>query len=321
VKLKTDLKPSPFVPTRARTSHSRPRAAASSARRQQVADSPDHVNDRLLDHVQVIDRLNAPIILQWENMSRNHGLLIVHNIILLNIGAGTGPITLSDIRFPGMAPINTTISAATVASAQAANPGAAQLAVVPVASGRNGVVAPVLVPSALGRSITDQATNSGILVQNQFSGGGFGDIGMQWRNLHVGGRVSVVHNTLAVEPSGEDIGPINIANVVYNSGTLTGGSRPFVHKVIAPPSFFSRLPFFRPDRSNPLPRDPDVVDLATNSGILLGGQFSARGLGHIMLQWRRISVHGPVTVMDNVLSIDTHEHGSGPITVAHVTFA
>jgi hypothetical protein len=279
------------------------------------------VNDKLLDHVQLIDQLNAPIILQWENMTRHHGLLIVNNIILLNLGAGTGPITLTDIRFPGMPPINTTISAADVASAQKAEPGSTRLAALQAESGSTTGAAQGSAPSAIERSITDQATNSGILVHNQFSGGGFGDIGMQWRNVHVAGPVSVVHNTLAVEPSGEDIGPINIANIVYNSGTLTGDNRPFVHKVIAPRPFFSRLPFFRPDRSFPLPHEPNVVDLATNSGILLGGQFSARGLGHIMLQWRGITVHGPVTVMDNVLSIDTHEHGSGPITISHVAYA
>jgi hypothetical protein len=281
------------------------------------------VNDKLLDHVQLIDQLNAPIILQWENMTRHHGLLIVNNSILLNLGAGTGPITLTDIRFPGMPPINTTISAADLASAQKAELGSMQLAA-PLLEAKGGSATGAAhgsAPSALERSITDQATNSGILVHNQFSGGGFGDIGMQWRNVHVTGPVSVVHNTLAVEPSGTGIGPINIANIVYNSGTLTGGDRPFVHKVIAPPPFYSRLPFFRPDRSFPLPHDRNVVDLATNSGILLGGQFSARGLGHIMLQWRGITVHGPVTVMDNVLSIDTHANGSGPITISHVTYA
>ena len=36
---------------------------------------------------------------------------------------------------------------------------------------------------------------------------------------------------------------------------------------------------------------------------------------------RGITVPGPVTVMDNVLAITTGDHGSGPITISHVTYA
>jgi hypothetical protein len=270
---------------------------------------PDHVNDRLLNHVQLIDVPAAPIVLQWENLKLHHGHLVINNIILLNLHAGTGPIMLNDIRFPGMAPINMTINPVSTANVPQAE------------GGGGGTIGAAQIQAASTPSITDQATNSGILWHNQFSGGGFGDIGMQWRNVHVTGPVSLVHNELSVDVVGANTGPINISNVVYNSGTLTGKNGRFIRTIIAPPPFYSRVPFFRNDRGTPLPHDPNVVDQATNSGILLGGQFSARGLGHIMLQWRGITVPGPVTVMDNVLALTTGDHGSGPITISHVTFA
>lgn len=294
-------------------------AGTGSSTNQHRVHGPDHVNDRLLDHVQLIDVPNAPIVLQWQNLTRHHGLLAINNIILLNVGPGTGPITLNDIRFPGMPPINATINPAGLAGAPPAGSDSTTLAALQA----EGVatIGAAQGPVTSTPSITDQATNSGILVHNQFSGGGFGDIGMQWRNVHVAGPVSLVHNTLSVNVSGGNTGPINISNVVYNIGSLTGGNQPFVRTIIAPPPFYSRVPFFRRDRGTPLPHDPNVVDQATNSGILLGGQFLARGLGHIMLQWRGITVPGRVTAMDNVLAITTGDHGSGPITISHVTYA
>jgi hypothetical protein len=312
--LRTNLRPSRIVPPVRQLA-----LLAAQASGQHHTQGPDHVNDRLLNHVQLIDVPDAPIVLQWQNLKLHHGLLVINNILLLDLHAGAGPITLNDIRFPGMPPIGATINPAGVAGAQQAGSGSPSLAALRAEGG--GTTGAAQVPVASTRSITDQATNSGILVHNQFSGGGFGDIGMQWRNVHVAGPVSVVHNTLSVGVTGSNTGPINISNVVYNSGTLTGGDRPFVRKIIAPPPFYSRVPFFRPDRGTPLPHDPSVSDQATNSGILLGGQFSARGLGHVMLQWRGITVPGPVTVMDNILAITTGDHGSGPITISHVTYA
>lgn len=280
---------------------------------------PDHVNDRLLNHVQLIDVPDAPIVLQWQNLKRDHGLVVINNIILLNLGKGTAPITLNDIRFPGMRPINTTINPVRIASTSQAGPGSTSLSSLQAGGGRTTGAAQVQVGST--PSIADQATNSGILFHNQFSGGGFGDIGMQWRKVHITGPVSLVHNTLSVDVPGKNTGPIDISNINYNSGTLNSGNRPIVRTIIAPPPFHSRIPFFRHDQGSPLPHDPNVVDQATNSGILVGGQFSARGLGHIMLQWRRANVRGPVTVMDNVLALTTGDHGSGPITISHVTYA
>src|SRR5207249_1319881 len=85
------------------------------------------------------------------------------------------PVTLEDIHFPGED-----------------SPGAVRTA---------GVAA---------RQVLDSATNSGIIAHNQFSDGGQGDIGLQWRNVEVKGPVTVVHNTLAVDVIGARTGPITI---------------------------------------------------------------------------------------------------------------
>jgi hypothetical protein len=263
----------------------------------------EHVNDKLLDHVQLVDTTIAPIFMQWEGVTKNHGLLIINNLVLLDIGANTGQITLSDIRFPGLAQVvQADMSQAGSVASQSVAGSAGQ--------------------STAGETIINRATNSGIVWHNQFSDGGFGDIGMQWRNVHVHGQVTVVHNTLSIDVASKNTGPINVSNVAFNSGALNGSALgPNVKEIIAPPPYFSRIPGVRADRSKPLPHDPNIIDHSTNSGILIGGQFSARGLGHIFLQWRNVKIHGPVTVMDNVLSINTCANGSGPITVSHVTYA
>ena len=57
-----------------------------------------------------------------------------------------------------------------------------------------------------------------------------------------------------------------------------------------------------------------------NSGILAGGQFASGGLGHVALQWRKVGISGPVTIIDNVLSIKTSGPATSPVTIANVTF-
>ncbi len=81
--------------------------------------------------------------------------------------------------------------------------------------------------SPRGAELLNATNNSGIISHAQFSDGGFGDIGLQWRNVSVAGSVKVVHNTLAVDttadPSPTDVpGPITVSNVTFNSGALSG---------------------------------------------------------------------------------------------------
>ena len=102
-------------------------------------------------------------------------------------------------------------------------------------------------------------------------------------------------------------------------GAIIG--KPFPLKIVAPPNFFSRIPANRDDHGAPIPQDPTVIDNASNSGILLGGQFATGGMGHIMLQWSKVGIPGSVTILDNVLSISVGGAVTAPITIANVSFA
>ena len=50
--------------------------------------------------------------------------------------------------------------------------------------------------------LVNAATNSGLVRGGQFNAGGFGDEGLQWQKVHVGGNVQIVHNSLSVHPEG-----------------------------------------------------------------------------------------------------------------------
>jgi hypothetical protein len=275
-----------------------PSQAAAAGKAAQANEKTGPTNDKLLISQQFTDSTDADVFLQWEGVKRGKGgLVIVNNVILIHPGPDAGPITLKDIHFPGMAPINDAATLLHAASRTQSAGGA----------------------SAQERTILDSASNSGIILHNQFSDGGFGHIGAQWRDVHVAGTVTVVHNTLSVNVQGSSTGPINVSNVTFHSGALdnlpAGGQR-----IVAPPRFFSRIPFFRPNGAINLPKNPNVIDHATNSGILKGGQFAAGLLQHVFLQWHGVKIHGPVTIVDNILEVRTGEHGSGPINVEHVNF-
>jgi hypothetical protein len=230
--------------------------------------------------------------------------------MISGVGSSTGPITLSNIRFPfrvpHIAPLVTTVPPATAAGASSSGVGAQSHA-------------PVLLNSA---------NNSGIISHAQFSDGGFGDVGMQWRNVSVGGTVAVVHNTLAVDesaaadlPASDIPGPLTISNVTFNSQALAGVSRARDQVLLSPPDIFQAVSTHPVNPGKPLPHDPNVVDQTTNSGILKGGQLSNGGTNHLFLQWQCTKVPGRVTVMDNVLSLSVADRPTGPITISNVTFA
>jgi hypothetical protein len=174
----------------------------------------------------------------------------------------------------------------------------------------------------------NSATNSGLVKGGQFNAGGFGDVGLQWRNVSVDGSVAVVHNTLAVNESAaadlppEDVpGPISISNVTFNSQALNGVSRARDPVLVSPPDIFQAVSSHPVDLGKPLRHDPRVVDETANSGILRGGQLAAGGTSHVVLQWQCVKVPGRVTVMDNVLALSDANRPTGPITISNVTFA
>jgi hypothetical protein len=261
-------------------------------------------NDRWLTNQQLAAASGTDIFLQWNGIDYRNGLVIVHNIIKISgVGPTTGPITISNIRFPFRVP---PVAPLTITTSRAA------------ASAIDPSDEPILL---------NTANNSGILSHAQFSDGGFGDVGLQWRNVSVDGSVVVAHNTLAVDassdlPPGDVAGPITISNVTFNSGALEGvRSRPRDRILVSPPDIFQRASSRPVDPGQPLPRDRAVRDESTNSGFMAGGQLAAGGANHALLQWQCVKVAGKVRIIDNVLSISVADRPSGPITISDVTFA
>jgi hypothetical protein len=268
-------------------------------------------NDRVLTNQQLAKANGADVFLQWNGIEHKRGLVLVHNIILImGVGPKTGPITLSNIRFPfrvpTLAPLVTTVRPATAARLHSAG-----------------------VPAQSHEAVLlNSANNSGIISHAQFTDGGFGDVGIQWRNVSVKGSVAVVHNTLAVDESAsadlppEDVpGPITISNVTFNSQALAGVSRARDQVLVSPPDIFQAVSSRPVNLGKPLRHDPNVVDETANSGILRGGQLSAGGTSHVVLEWQCVKVPDRVTVMDNVLSLSVADRPTGPITISNVTFA
>jgi hypothetical protein len=262
---------------------------------------PQPKNHGALNDVQFPKILTAPLSLQWYGVVTTRGLVLVHNTIQIKLAdpATTGLITLSGIRMPAPIPAPT-IEVTTNT----------QPAVAALASGASSAAA--LVPSI------DASTNSGILLGSQFSDGGFGDIGTQWRKVKIHGGVSVVHNTMSVDVSGTNTGPISIANVAFRSGALDGATG---IRIITPPSYWSKLQIGSKGSAKALGHSAAVVDNASNSGLIDGGQFATGGMSHIMLQWQKVGIPGSVTILDNVLSISITGHQTGPITISNVTFS
>ena len=186
----------------------------------------------------------SDVFLQYDRASRGYGVVIVNNTLMIDPGAN---VTLEDVRFPQERPVDASPS-----------PGLA----------------------ALGRQGLDSATNSGVVKNRQFNDGGFGDVALPWRKVRVDGPVTVVHNTLSVDVTGSNTGPIDVSDVVFDSG-LSGVS---------------------PGGSTP-----------ASSGV--GGDA-----GHIRLRLRNARIRGPVTVVDNVLSVQAEGANTGPITISHVRY-
>ena len=52
----------------------------------------------------------------------------------------------------------------------------------------------------------------------------FGDIGMQWLDVAVGGQVVTSTNTLFIKPQQNNLGPITIQNLVFGQNTAGAAS-------------------------------------------------------------------------------------------------
>ncbi|NCX98616.1 MAG: hypothetical protein EBX35_08585, partial [Planctomycetia bacterium] len=125
-------------------------------------------------------------------------------------------------------------------------------------------------------------TNTGAVVSSQVADGGFGDIGFQWSNVTVGGRVATLRSGLEIQPE------------VDHVSAITTGPRQFGQPVTpastAPPA-------------GPVPAIP------------LTGATPTAGAG------APARVTGNVEATHNEVSIQPENHGQGQISVAGVSFA
>ena len=156
------------------------------------------------------------------------------------------------------------------------------------------------------------ATNTGAVVSSQLADGGFGDIGLQWSNVTVGGRVATQHNGLQIQPG------------VNNVGSITTGQKEFglpaqAGLVQANPN--GSVPPVASSGTAGTTTGSSPGNAATNSGRITSSQFADGGFGDIGMQWQTVHVSGSVEVTYNSLSVQPENSNQGLITVADVSFS
>jgi hypothetical protein len=178
--------------------------------------------------------------------------------------------------------------------------------------------------TATGSSSSNDATNSGRIVGSQFADGGFGDIGMQWKNVLVSGNVEATHNSLSVQPENTNQGLITVANVSFTTSPAAftpsrssgGGLLPSDAALVTQGTPVTpKLPALtKPGMSRYLSNS------ATNSGLVKQSQFADGGFGDVGLQWFDVKVLGNVQVVHNSLSIQPEGSALAGVSVKDVTF-
>jgi hypothetical protein len=162
-------------------------------------------------------------------------------------------------------------------------------------------------------SAQNTGTNTGSIVSSQVADGGFGDIGLQWSNVTVGGRVATQHSGLQVQPG------------LDNVSSITTGQKQF--GLMSTPGFASTAPStgavtpVAPSGATGTATATGSSNDATNSGRIIASQFADGGFGDIGLQWQNVQVSGNVEATHNSLSVQPENTNQGLITVANVSFA
>ena len=150
---------------------------------------------------QFLDGGMGDIGLQWSNVTVNGSVRIEHNSCSINVdgdASGTGPITVSGIRFDsGWAASGS--SADNLYLTPSASP--ARLAGRAVAATSGGVF--------------NTASNSATLSGGQFLDGGMGQIGLQWQNVTVNCPIRIVNNVLSVNVSGTNTHGVSVQDVTF----------------------------------------------------------------------------------------------------------
>jgi hypothetical protein len=161
-------------------------------------------------------------------------------------------------------------------------------------------------------SAQNTGTNTGSIVSSQVADGGFGDIGLQWSNVTVGGRVATQHSGLQIQPGLDTV------------SSITTGQKQF--GLLATPGFASTAPStgavapVTPSGAAGTGTATGSSNDATNSGRIVASQFADGGFGDIGLQWQNVQVSGNVEATHNSLSVQPENTNQGLITVADVSF-
>ena len=168
------------------------------------------------------------------------------------------------------------------------------------------------------------ATNSGLIRGGQFNAGGFGDEGLQWQKVHVGGNVQVVHNSLSVHPQGTMLAGISVSNVSYGHPCRRGVAR---HLSVLPYAVISP--------------GPEVTGVATtaagttgvrpsfvttkilnppNARWLTNQQLGSLNGATVYLQWNGIEHNRGLVLVHNIIQIQGVGPTTGPITLSNIRF-
>ena len=244
--------------------------------------------------------------LKWRSVTRDAtGLVIVNNILKVanagtsgvRPGATAGTIRLSGITFPGRVPPR-------------------MLSAVPT-TGVKSALAAALPALGLPRIMQpDSATNSGTLSGSQFLDGGMGDIGLQWRNVTVNGSVRIEHNSFSINVTGDadTTGPITVSGIRFDTDWSASGAA--TDRLFLTPGLGGR-----PAAAAVPSAAVSVIDAASNSATLTGGQFLDGGMGQIGLQWQQVTIDCPVRIVNNCFSVTVSGSNTRDITVRDVSFA
>ena len=75
------------------------------------------------------------------------------------------------------------------------------------------------------------------------------------------------------------------------------------------------------DTATPAVIAAGVMNTASNSATLVGGQFLDGGMGQVGLQWQDVTIKCPIRIVNNVLSVTVSGTNTHGVTVQDVTFA
>lgn len=174
--------------------------------------------------------------LQWSDVQVKGTVSAVHNSLTVQPqNVGQGQITVQNVSFPAVAPTPPPPSGPVTPVADDPAVIASEGTLTNPLPAPTGPISPFFpVPFSSPGTVTlgypgnypleNAATTSGLVQNGQFNAGGFGDQGLQWQKVEVGGNVHIVHNSLSVHPEGSKLAGITVSNVSYGCRSRRGSS-------------------------------------------------------------------------------------------------